>query len=84
MKKELFSILNDERENIDFLIQLGVVSPSLSRNLDIYSEYLRLRSKGNYKEDCYLIISENFKPKVSLGTVKKVVLALSKQVKLPN
>ena len=84
MKKELYYLLAEKREEIEYLTVLGVVNTSLSRNLDIYSLYIKYRGRGYNKEDCYLLISENFRPNLSLATVKKIVLSLKKQVKPPE
>ena len=84
MKPKLYELLENKENEIKYLVQIGVVSPVITRNLEIYRLYLDLREKGHYNRDCYMAIADEFKPRISYSTVKKVIFDLSAPVKDPD
>ena len=77
MAKTLYEHIKPMKEQIHYLTSLGLVNPSLSRNIEVYEAYCKYINKGFKVYESYYKVAEEVKPNISWQSVKKIVAYMS-------
>lgn len=79
MSNSIYEEIKPFKNEICTLTRLGLINPSLSRNLEVYELYLKHINKGCKVYESYYKVADEVQPNISWQSVKKIVAELSKK-----